>query len=228
MCRNPFVHCQELIEPRAAASHRHPPAAGTALGACLVSPQIALRRWWPARSPPPAAVASPDQLGSGRLWPAPHLVINKLPVSRLSVRTCVVADTSNLYQQLKDVLQQFKQFLDSTALTLKPAIQQLKPMVPQIGDLLTKLIDLMNQLHDAVNQIDVNNIPGLQQVTEFTTGVATVLQTAESLLPAEKPTIDEVLSDAGVVTPLPSLGDVKQQILDLITGIIGDLQTLNT
>ena len=141
---------------------------------------------------------------------------------------CVVADTSNLYQQLKDVLQQFKQFLDSTALTLKPAIQQLNPMVPQIGDLLTKLIDLMNQLHDAVNQIDVNNISGLQQVTEFTTGVATVLQTAESLLPAEKPTIDEVLSDAGVVTQLPSLGDVKQQILDLITGIIGDLQTLNT
>jgi len=139
-----------------------------------------------------------------------------------------VADTSNLYQQLKDALQQFKQFLDTSAATLAPAIQQLKPMVPQIGDLLTKLIDLMNQLHDAVNQIDVNNIPGLSQVTQFTTGVTTLLQTAESLLPAEKPAIDEVLSAAGVVTQLPSLGDVKQQILDLITGIIGDLQTLTT
>lgn len=138
-----------------------------------------------------------------------------------------MADTSNLYQQLKDALQQFKTFLDTSATTLAPAIQQLKPMVPQIGDLLSKLIDLMNQLHDAVNQIDVNNIPGLSQVTQFTTGVTTLLQTAESLLPAEKPAIDEVLSAAGVVTQLPSLGDVKQQILDLITGIIGDLNTLN-
>ena len=137
-----------------------------------------------------------------------------------------MADTSNLYQQLKDALQQFKQFLDGAAATLKPAIKQLKPMVPQIGDLIKKLIDLMNQLHDAVNQIDVNNIPGLQQVTQFTTAVTTLLQTAESLLPAEKTAIDEVLTAAGVVTQLPSLGDVKQQILDLITGIIGDLQAL--
>lgn len=137
-----------------------------------------------------------------------------------------MADTSNLYQQLKDALQQFKQFLDGAAATLGPAIKQLEPMVPQIGDLIKKLIDLMNQLHDAVNQIDVNNIPGLQQVTQFTAGVTTLLQTAESLLPAEKTAIDEVLTAAGVVTQLPSLGDVKQQILDLITGIIGDLQAL--
>lgn len=138
-----------------------------------------------------------------------------------------MADTSNLYQQLKDALQQFKQFLDTTTATLKPAIQALKPMVPQIGDLLSKLIDLMNQLHDAVNQIDVSNIPGLQQVTQFTTAITTLLQTAESLLPAEKATIDDVLSAAEVVTQLPSLGDVKQQILDLLTGVIGDLQALN-
>lgn len=138
-----------------------------------------------------------------------------------------MADTSNLYQQLKDALQQFKQFLDTTTATLKPAIQALKPMVPQIGDLLSKLIDLMNQLHDAVNQIDVSNIPGLAQVTQFTTAITTLLQTAESLLPAEKAAIDDVLSAAQVVTQLPSLGDVKQQILDLLTGVIGDLQALN-
>jgi ABC-type transporter Mla subunit MlaD len=138
-----------------------------------------------------------------------------------------MADTSNLYQQLKDALQQFKQFLDTTTATLKPAIQALKPMVPQIGDLLSKLIDLMNQLHDAVNQIDVSNIPGLQQVTQFTTAITTLLQTAESLLPAEKAAIDDVLSAAEVVTQLPSFGDVKQQILDLLTGVIGDLQALN-
>jgi ABC-type transporter Mla subunit MlaD len=137
-----------------------------------------------------------------------------------------VADTSNLYQQLKDALQQFKQFLDGAAATLAPVIKQLAPMVPQIGTLIDQLIGLMNQLHDAVNQIDVTNIPGLQQVTQFTTGVTTLLQTAESLLPAEQAAIDEVLKAASVVTQLPSLTDVKQQILDLLTGIIGDLQAL--
>ena len=138
-----------------------------------------------------------------------------------------MADTSNLYKQLKDALDQFKGFLDSTSTTLAPAIKQLKPMVPQIGDLLTKLIDLMHQLHDAVDQINVGNIPGLSQVTQFTTSVTTLLQTAESLLPAQKPAIDEVLTAAGVVTQLPSLDDVKGRILDLITGIIADLQALN-
>jgi ABC-type transporter Mla subunit MlaD len=138
-----------------------------------------------------------------------------------------VADTSNLYQQLKEALQQFKDFLDKEAATLGPAIRALKPMVPQIGDLLTKLISLMNQLHDAVNAIDVTGIRGLQEVTQFTANVTTLLQTAKSLLPAQKAAIDDVVGAAGVVTQLPSLTDVKQQITGLIAAITADLQKLN-
>ena len=138
-----------------------------------------------------------------------------------------MADTSNLYHQLHDALQQFKKFLDSATATLKPAIQALKPMVPQIGDLITKLINLMKQLRDAVDQIDVNKIPGLDQVTQFTTSVTTLLQTAESLLPAQKPAIDDVLSAAQVVTQLPSLKDVKDQILTLLDQVTQDLTNLN-
>jgi hypothetical protein len=138
-----------------------------------------------------------------------------------------MAETSNMYQQLKDALQQFERFLNTTTATLGPAIRQLKPMVPQIGDRLSELIDLMKQLRDAVNPIDVSNMPGLQQVTQFTTAVTTGLPTAELPLPAEKAAIDDVLSGATVVTQLPSLGDVKQQIPDLFTGIVADLQALN-
>ncbi|SEE84872.1 hypothetical protein SAMN05444161_7432 [Rhizobiales bacterium GAS191] len=139
-----------------------------------------------------------------------------------------MADTSNLYQELKDALTQFKQFLDSNTAALKPAIAALKPIVPQIGDLLTKLIALMGQLKDAINNIKLDAIPGLAQVSQFTTSVTTLLQTAETLLPQQKSAIDDVLGSANVVTGLPSLSTVKQDILDLLTGIIGDLNTLNS
>jgi ABC-type transporter Mla subunit MlaD len=138
-----------------------------------------------------------------------------------------MTDTSNLYQQLKDALTQFKQFLDTSTAQLKPAIAALKPIVPQIGDLLNKLISLMTQLKDAINKLDVGAIPGLDKVSQFTTSVTTLLQTAESLLPDQKSAIDAVLGAANVVTGLPSIGAVKQDILDLLTGIINDLTALN-
>jgi ABC-type transporter Mla subunit MlaD len=134
--------------------------------------------------------------------------------------------TSNLYQELKDALTTFKQFLDSTAATLKPAIATLASIVPQVGDLLTKLITLMGQLKDAINNIDLGAVQGLSQISQFTSNATTLLQTAESLLPAQKSAIDEVLSVANVVTSLPSFSTLKQDILDLLTGIINDLNSL--
>jgi hypothetical protein len=136
-------------------------------------------------------------------------------------------DSSNLYTQLKDALNQFKTFLDSSTAELKPAIAALKPIVPQVGDLLNKLIGLMGELKTAINNIDVGGIPGLDKVSTFTNSVTTLLQTAESLLPQEKSAIDEVLSAANVVTGLPSLSTVKNDILGLLDAIIADLNTLN-
>jgi ABC-type transporter Mla subunit MlaD len=138
-----------------------------------------------------------------------------------------MATAANLYQELKDALTQFKTFLDSTTTELKPAIAALKAVVPQIGDLLTQLITLMNQLKDAISKLDVNAIPGLDKVTQFTSSVTALLQTAESLLPDQKAAIDTVLGAANVVTSLPSVTAIKQDILDLLTGIINDLTALN-
>jgi hypothetical protein len=139
-----------------------------------------------------------------------------------------MSDTSNLYQQLKDALTQFKQFLDTNTATLKPAIAALKPIVPQVGDLLSKLIDLMGQLKTAVTNINVGAVPGLAQISQFTSSATTLLQTAEALLPSQKSAIDDVLSVANVVTGLPSFDTLKQDILDLLTAIVGDLNTLNS
>lgn len=139
-----------------------------------------------------------------------------------------MSNGSNLYQQLKDALTTFKNFLDQNTAALKPAIQALKPIVPQVGDLLTKLVSLMNELKTAVQNLNVDQIPGLSTVSSFTDSAKTLLTTAETLLPSEKGAIDDVLGAMNVVGSLPSLKQIKQDILDLITAIITDLTNLNS
>lgn len=135
---------------------------------------------------------------------------------------------TNLYEDLKKALSEFKTFLDANVGTIKPAIQALKAMVPQVGTFLDKLIALMNQLKAEVQKLDPGAIPGLDQVTTFTQSTKTLLQTAKSLLPDQAAAIDDVLAVTDVVTGLPSLDQVKQEILDLIDAIIGHLNTLKS
>ncbi|HEV2359517.1 MAG TPA: hypothetical protein VGZ23_18150 [bacterium] len=139
-----------------------------------------------------------------------------------------MADTTNLYQDLKKALNDFKTFLDSNVATIKPAIQALKAILPQIGDLIDKLVNLMNQLKTAIQNLNVSSIPGLSQVSQFTTAVKSLLQTAETLLPDQKAAIDDVLGVTDVVSGLPSLDQVKTDILNLIDGIVQDLNSLKS
>jgi phage-related protein len=139
-----------------------------------------------------------------------------------------MADTTNLYQDLKKALNDFKTFLDSNVATIKPAIQALKAILPQIGDLIDKLVNLMNQLKTAIQNLNVSTIPGLSQVSQFTAAVKSLLQTAETLLPDQKAAIDDVIGVTDVVSALPSLDQVKTDILNLIDGIVQDLNSLKS
>lgn len=132
----------------------------------------------------------------------------------------------NLFQDLKDVLQDFKDFLDTNVPTIKPAIQALASLIPQVTELIDKLVDLMNKLKTEIQKLDVSAIPGLGEVSEFTTKVKSFLDSAKNLLPDETETIDDVLSVADVVTGLPSLDEVKTEILSLLDAIIAHLNSL--
>jgi hypothetical protein len=92
-----------------------------------------------------------------------------------------------------------------------------------IKDLLTKLITLMQQLKQAVSDINPASIPGLEEAAKFAKAVTDLLAAAKVLLPGQSAEIQDVLDKAGAVTALPSLGDVKQTILDNLTIIITDL-----
>ncbi len=132
----------------------------------------------------------------------------------------------NLFEQLKTVLQDFKNFLDTNVPTIKPAIQALASLIPQIVDLLDLLIGLMNDLKTEVQNLDVSAIPGLDQVSQFTGQITTFLDTTKDLLPDQASTIEEIRSVANVVTGLPSLDEIKAEILTLIDAITAHLNSL--
>jgi ABC-type transporter Mla subunit MlaD len=132
----------------------------------------------------------------------------------------------NLFEQLKDVLQEFKDFLDANVATIKPAINSLAEMIPQIGELLDLLISLLDKLKTEIENLDVSNIPGLAEVSSFSTQITSFLEAARNLLPDERQTIEEILEVAEVVTGLPSLEEVKAEILSLIAAIRAHLVSL--
>jgi hypothetical protein len=95
-----------------------------------------------------------------------------------------------------------------------------------IDDLLNALGDLLGQLKTEIQNLDVSNIPGLDEVSTFTSGTKALLEAAKNLLPDASSEIDSVLAIAEVVTGLPSLDQIKQDILDLIDAIVGHINTL--
>jgi ABC-type transporter Mla subunit MlaD len=135
---------------------------------------------------------------------------------------------TNLFDDLKKALQELKDFLAAKKDLIKPAVSALKGLGLPIGDLLTQLITLLDKLKTAITNLDTSQVPGLSDISNFTGGVRSVLEAAKSLLPDESAQIDQVLSVADVVTSLPSLDQVKQEITDLIGAIVADLQDLNS
>jgi hypothetical protein len=134
---------------------------------------------------------------------------------------------TNLFQELKDVLQEFKVFLDDNVTEIRPAIVALAGLIPQINDLLNLLIGLMNSLRTEIENLDISDITEeVDQAAAFLERVRAFLQAARNLLPEQAGTIDEVLGVADVVTSLPSLDEVRAEILALITAIIGHLESL--
>jgi phage-related protein len=131
-----------------------------------------------------------------------------------------------IYEELRDILKDFKEFLDDKVAIIKPAINALAAIVPQIIELIDKLVSLVNQLKTEINNLNVGAIPALGEVSTFTQKIKAFLEVSKKLLPEQTGTIDEVLAVADVVTGLPTLDQVKAEIITLIDAIIGHLNSL--
>jgi hypothetical protein len=135
--------------------------------------------------------------------------------------------TPNLFDDLKKALSDFKTFLDANVGAIKPVVKPLDALTGgRVTELINKLIALMNELEAEVDKLGSSTIPGLDKFTAFTQNVTTLLQASKSLLPNEASTIDEILGAANVVTSLPTIGQVKDEIKTLIESIKTDLNNL--
>ncbi len=134
---------------------------------------------------------------------------------------------NNIYEELKDALDDFKTFLDENVGVIRPAIQALAELISGIVDVIDLLVGLMNDIKTEIQNLDVSAIPGLSQVSEFTSQITGFLDAAADLLSAEaEGTVSDIRSALNVVGGLPSLDDVKQDIQDLIDAIVGHLNSL--
>ncbi|WP_020669584.1 hypothetical protein [Amycolatopsis nigrescens] len=132
----------------------------------------------------------------------------------------------NLFEELKAVLADFKGFLDENVPVIKPAIQAIASLVPQVKDLIDLLIELVGKLKTAVNELDVGNIPGLETVSELTGKIPAFLEAAKKLLPNETSTIDAISDVTDVVTSLPGVDAIKEEIVALLDAITVHLNSL--
>lgn len=135
---------------------------------------------------------------------------------------------TNLFEDLKKALTEFKAFVDGAKGPIKQAVGALKELGLPIGDLIGELVTLLGKLKTEIENLDVTNVPGLAQVSGFTTGVRGLLEAAKNLLPDESAEIDRVLGIADVVSGLPSFEEVKQEIVALIESLIVDLNDINS
>jgi hypothetical protein len=131
-----------------------------------------------------------------------------------------------LFEQLKEVLDDFKKFLDDNVATIKPAINAIAALVPQVNELIDLLTGLLGKLKTEIGKLDVGKIPGLAEVSEFTSKIPALLDAAKKILPGEASDIDSIANVASVVTGLPSVGDVKTELLSLIDAIVAHLNSL--
>lgn len=132
-----------------------------------------------------------------------------------------------VFEELKDVLTELKEFLDDNIGLIRPAIQQIVDLIPTVGELITQLSQLLGELRTAIADIDLADLPGLSEITGFVGLVPGLLGAARGLL-GDSEAIANVERVAGVVTGLPSLDEVKTELLSLLDAVVTHVDSLRS
>lgn len=132
----------------------------------------------------------------------------------------------NVFYQLRDTIVALKEFLDGNVLPVKAGIDAMRSIMPQTAHLIDNLIYLLENLRNTLATMDTGSIPNLRELSAFGTKINVVLHAVMQLLPNEPYMIDDVERSARVIGDLPSLSEVKGEILGPLDGVIGHLYEL--
>ena len=91
--------------------------------------------------------------------------------------------------------------------------------VPQVNDLLDKPIELLAKPKTEIQNIDIGALGNIDEALGFAAKVKGFLQSAKALLPDEADEIDKAINAANVVAGLPTFGDIKNELIQLIDQI---------
>lgn len=130
-------------------------------------------------------------------------------------------EETNLFDELKAVLDDLEQFLTTNGPTIKPIIEALGALFEEVVQLLDLLIKLLDDLVKEIDRLD--NLPDVKNITSFIDKTKTLIDATSTLLAGQSADIDKARSLAGIVTSLPSLSDLTDEIKESIGVIRGQL-----
>jgi hypothetical protein len=134
----------------------------------------------------------------------------------------------NVYFQLGETIKGFGDFLDNNTQNVKSGIHAVASIMPQTQHLADSLIYLMENLRNTIATIDSGSILHLDELSTFGAKVNMILQSAKELLPNEPNAIEDVKRTTHVLSDLPTLGGIKEEIVGSLDGIIGHLHELKS
>jgi hypothetical protein len=129
-----------------------------------------------------------------------------------------MADT-NVYQELKDALSKFKDFMTTNLDIIKTALKAAAAFIPQVPGVIDQLVGLLNTLKAEIDKIDPSKLTGVAQISALTDGVAAILTATKAILPDQSSAIEGVTTALGVLKSVPSLTQIKTDIISLITDV---------
>ena len=144
-----------------------------------------------------------------------------------------MADLQDIYKDLEKALQKVDDFLTAeNVAALKSVFKPIDKVVDgRLTMLVDRLIELLTKIMAEVEKIKFapEVTDKLEKVSEFTDAAKAVLEASKILLAndaASVAKIDEALTAVNIAGALPTVGDVKATINELITKIIAELKDI--
>lgn len=135
----------------------------------------------------------------------------------------------NVLEQLKTALTDLKQFLTDHQAELTQLVKTAAQLFPPIIQAIDTLIGLLNKLKDEITNLDLGQVQaGLDQVQGFVSITGTLLEAVKKFRPDLADEVAPAEDALNAVGQLPSLGQLKTDLINAINDVVNVLNQLKS